>query len=283
MQRNKEIDLLKGFAIFLMVFDHVWWGNAVHTYIQSFHMSLFFIVSGYLWKSGRSVQEVAIKKTKAVMMPYFVFGFIYLAILCVSTWLGKSGQSLFQALCALLFYPTDMGNMPFAPALWFLPCFWICNLIYAYADNRLHHGEHRGLVNPGRTRKWILIITISAIGMTYSSLSDIMLPFALEPVAAGILFMLIGQVIKQYEKVIFYWLSKSWIVVAFLLIEALLAFLNGSVDMRSARYHNCLLYIINGTVGTFAWWGVVHKSSKLKTSFLKWGGTPVSILSPFYA
>ena len=125
LQRNKEIDILKSFAIFLMVFDHVWWGNTVHTYIQSFHMPLFFIVSGYLWKSGRSVKEVAIKKTKTIMAPYIAFGFIYLAVLCVSTWLGRSEQGVLQAIRALLLYPTDMENMPFAPALWFLVCFWL--------------------------------------------------------------------------------------------------------------------------------------------------------------
>lgn len=46
--RSVELDILKGIGIFLMVFDHVGWGGAVHTYIQSFHMPLFFIVSGYL-------------------------------------------------------------------------------------------------------------------------------------------------------------------------------------------------------------------------------------------
>ena len=275
LQRNKEIDILKSFAIFLMVFDHVWWGNTVHTYIQSFHMPLFFIVSGYLWKSGRSVKEVAIKKTKTIMAPYIAFGFIYLAVLCVSTWLGRSEQGVLQAIRALLLYPTDMENMPFAPALWFLACFWICNLIYACVDNVL-----------GK-QKWIPILIISSMGMTYSTLSDEMLPFALEPVAVGILFMLIGQLIKQYNEKIFYWLSKDWVVILMLLVEALLAFLNESVDMRSARYHNCLLYILDGTIGTLTWWGVAHKAahkvSKFKMPFLKWGGTSASIPLPFYA
>ena len=116
-QRNAEIDILKGFAIVLMVFDHVWWGNEVHTYIHSFHMPLFFIVSGYLWKSGRNVREGTIKKTKTIMVPYIAFGFIYLAVLRVSIWLGRSEQAVLQAICALLLYPTDMENMSFAPAL----------------------------------------------------------------------------------------------------------------------------------------------------------------------
>lgn len=51
--RDQSLDILRGMGIFLMVFDHVGWGTTVHTYIQSFHMTLFFIVSGYLWKNEK--------------------------------------------------------------------------------------------------------------------------------------------------------------------------------------------------------------------------------------
>lgn len=47
--RNRSIDVLKGIGIILVVFNHVSWGKGVFTYIQSFHMPLFFVLSGYLW------------------------------------------------------------------------------------------------------------------------------------------------------------------------------------------------------------------------------------------
>ena len=52
-ERIKEIDILKGIGIVLMILDHCFgWGKDVfiHSVIQSFHMPLFFIASGYLWK-----------------------------------------------------------------------------------------------------------------------------------------------------------------------------------------------------------------------------------------
>lgn len=49
-KRFLELDILKGIGILLMVFDYVGWGMTIHTYIQSFHMPLFFIVSGFLYK-----------------------------------------------------------------------------------------------------------------------------------------------------------------------------------------------------------------------------------------
>ena len=69
---DQSLDVLRGIGIFLMVFDHVGWGSAVHTYIQSFHMPLFFIVSGYLWKN-EDVFQVIKKRFKTLMIPYIFF------------------------------------------------------------------------------------------------------------------------------------------------------------------------------------------------------------------
>ena len=245
--RNKELDLLKGFAILLMVFDHVGWGNIVHTYIQSFHMPLFFVVSGYLWNNEYSVAEVAKKRAKSVMIPYASFATFYMLLLCLSVNAGAINQSIEKAVRAVLLYPTDMANMPFAPALWFLPCFWLCNIVYAVIGKALAKA------------KWALIVLAAVVGMAYSSLSDIMLPLCIEPLAVALLFMFIGEKIKEYEKSIFTLLNDWRIVVLLLSIEVVLALINGSCDMRSARYHNCLLYIINAVSGTLAYWGVSRK------------------------
>ena len=43
------IDYSKGIAILFVIFGHVYWGNnIVTTWIYSFHMPLFFIISGFL-------------------------------------------------------------------------------------------------------------------------------------------------------------------------------------------------------------------------------------------
>lgn len=129
--RSRELDILKAFGIFLMIFDHVGWGDLAHTYIQSFHMPLFFIVSGYLWKPNQSISRIAQRRFKTVMVPYFSFAVLYLLILASVLRAGLTDRSIVLALRAVLLFPTDMQNMPFAPALWFLPCFYLCNLIYS--------------------------------------------------------------------------------------------------------------------------------------------------------
>lgn len=49
LQRIKWIDLTKGVAIFLMVCGHTGIPSLISNWIWSFHMPLFFIISGMLF------------------------------------------------------------------------------------------------------------------------------------------------------------------------------------------------------------------------------------------
>lgn len=255
-KRDQSLDILRGIGIFLMVFDHVGWGSFAHTYIQSFHMPLFFIVSGYLWKN-EALSSLAKKRFKTLMIPYAVFATAFL-LLQIAPVLGGE-QSFRRSLKAVLLYPTDIDNMPIAPALWFLPCMFSASIVYSLLS-RLDFKS-----------KACTIVCISTLGMTYSQLFDRMLPFAIEPMTVALGFMMVGELIKKNNYSVMDWLDKSWIIIL-LLVEAMLAILNGSVDMRSARYHNCFLYLLNGIAGTLAYWGIAKKISSISIQTLFLGG-----------
>lgn len=245
-KRDQSLDILKGIGIFLMVFDHVGWGSFVHTYIQSFHMPLFFIVSGYLWKND-VLSSLAKKRFKTLMIPYAGFATAFLLLRITPAFGGE--QSIIKSLKAVLLYPTDIANMPIAPALWFLPCMFSASIVYSLLS-RLDF-----------KLKAFAIVCISTLGMTYSSLFDRMLPFTIEPMTVALGFILVGELIKKNNNNVMEWIDKSWIIIILLIAEAALAILNGSVDMRSARYHNCFLYLFNGIAGTLAYWGIAKKIS----------------------
>lgn len=103
-QRIVYIDALKGFAIFLMVFAHViawnfpdytqvcifkegqdihiWQAGFLWQLIYSFHMPLFFMISGYLSYKTTSfyLRKEIFKKTKRLFIPYCTTGFIILLV-----------------------------------------------------------------------------------------------------------------------------------------------------------------------------------------------------------
>lgn len=104
-KRIEYLDATKGFAIFLMVFAHVIAWNfsdysQVVNYspeqtenlkiagflwqvIYSFHMPLFFMISGYLaYRLGgaNNVVDALFKKSKRLLIPYLVTGFLILLV-----------------------------------------------------------------------------------------------------------------------------------------------------------------------------------------------------------
>lgn len=66
-------------------------------------------------------------------------------------------------------------------------------------------------------------------------------------------------------------LNKPWIIVGLLISEAALAMVNRSVDLRSARYNNCIFYIFNSIAGTMAYWGLSRRINAISAK-IPWGG-----------
>ena len=96
--------------------------------------------------------------------------------------------------------------------------------------------------------------------MAYSSLSDAMLPWCIEPMLVALFFMYVGEQIKEHKNTLYTWVDNWWVLILLLCMEAVMAFINGSCDMRSARYHNCILYLINAVAGTLCYWGISRKA-----------------------
>lgn len=72
--RIEYVDLSKGIAIFLMVLCHTGVHNHFTQWVYAFHMPLFFIVSGMLFKNTSfSLKEYSIKKNQAVVGSVFSF------------------------------------------------------------------------------------------------------------------------------------------------------------------------------------------------------------------
>ena len=49
-KRLEEIDILKSIGIILMVMGHIGFSGIFDHYIHSFHMPMFYIISGFLYK-----------------------------------------------------------------------------------------------------------------------------------------------------------------------------------------------------------------------------------------
>lgn len=80
MKRLRYIDIAKGMAILCMVLGHTYSIQEkpfIFVWIYSFHMPLFFITSGILYRIKKSGEEkysnLIQKKIKTLLIPYLIW------------------------------------------------------------------------------------------------------------------------------------------------------------------------------------------------------------------
>lgn len=157
MDRSKNIDVVKGFGIILMVLGHC--GFPFSHFIYLFHMAIFFIVSGYCYNSKytdntHGVLIVFKKRIRSLYIPYVVYSVAYLLLWNVFLKLNiytdninflkfgirnhfglveyiTFGKVIKQFLLIVLFLGNG-GQM--GSALWFLRCLFAVTMCYTIID-----------------------------------------------------------------------------------------------------------------------------------------------------
>lgn len=128
-QRIAHIDIAKGIAIWLMIVGHMEISELTRLYIYSFHMPLFFMMSGMFFNKERCFVENLKTSTRTLLIPYFFFSFINLSICWISPYLHPElyykmhGKDVLIAAIKGMFIGSDhITPTSFMPlgALWFL-------------------------------------------------------------------------------------------------------------------------------------------------------------------
>ncbi|MBQ5752175.1 MAG: acyltransferase, partial [Bacteroidaceae bacterium] len=140
-QRNATIDLLKLFAIFLVLWGHCVQqflstpatGNEVYLTIYSLHMPLFMMLSGYFSHSSLqlSFKDFIRKKSTQLLLPVISWSIIIL---------------LLYTICDLTIHKADYSSSSFKENLisafgnfWFLKSLFVCYLLaFCGKKTKLH-------------------------------------------------------------------------------------------------------------------------------------------------
>ncbi|ARS51717.1 acyltransferase family protein [Kushneria konosiri] len=119
VKKLEWINILKGLGIMMVVYAHMTSGF-VRDFFFLFHMPLFFIIAGYLFRPNVDLGAYLRRKSLHLLVPY---GF-FMALLYAPTLYQALGNetSLSSALMAMVLGGRDLiSNLsPF----WFVTCFW---------------------------------------------------------------------------------------------------------------------------------------------------------------
>lgn len=166
--RLESIDALKGIGILFMVLGHMHFSTMFDHYVYAFHMPLFFLISGYLYRKPDSMKKTIFRKTKRLLVPYFSFGTGYWIL-----WLilhGKKEEKLFAPFLALIFNGID--GLVYESALWFLPTLFVAYIVFSVIDRKTEQVM----------QKAVLVILLSITGCMTTGII-----FASENMGGGVL------------------------------------------------------------------------------------------------
>jgi fucose 4-O-acetylase-like acetyltransferase len=130
--RSKALDITKGLGILFVVFGHNWLaltkdGELVRV-IFSFHMPLFFFISGALLNIKTSTIDFVQIRFNSLLKPYFIVLFCVCTADIIGLFINNKDVSARElAIFAKVIYGTG-GTIPWVP-LWFLPHLFLISVI----------------------------------------------------------------------------------------------------------------------------------------------------------
>ena len=128
-KRVSWIDIAKGIGIFLIVFGHtIQQTGIMRQILYSFHVPLFFVISGLTYKSDESSTFFLKKKIKGLLIPYWAVGLIsIIVILLINQFvhLQQDNTNFFVNVFGLIYGNYRTGLMWWNRPLWFIPCLFI--------------------------------------------------------------------------------------------------------------------------------------------------------------
>lgn len=245
--RIEWLDILRALAMYLVVIGHATDNNSpdyYKFYIYSFHMPLFFMISGasfYLqmksknWGFGTLVKN----KARGFLWPYVTLNFITFWIWVLNfKVLSHSDSSLGEKIYATLYSNEEYLTAP-SNATWFLPTLFLTTLAF-YLLQRWSDGNEK-----------ILILSIAMAGVTGYACSlykeTIPLPWHVDTVPIALLMFLIGYLFVKHLEDVKQWLGdlpkQIIIFIVCMGIGYFCARSNIKISMASNNYGSFLLFM----------------------------------------
>lgn len=130
------LDIAKGIGIILVVLGHVMeLSTPVRQFVTSFHMPLFFVISGYIISAtnedDKDVRLIGKHKLRSLMLPYAVFSFLSLLVEVLYIILVR--RSALEVFWEHLFATVCLAG---ASVFWFLPALFFGTMIFVVIRKR---------------------------------------------------------------------------------------------------------------------------------------------------
>lgn len=248
-ERLEFLDVSKGIGILLVVIGHHLEVSPWLTiWIYSFHMPLFFIISGWLYAHKKPVcdtKEMVQKKMRSLIYPYCIFSILAILFrLLLYIVLDSTPDESFAAMCQKTI--STYGYH----AMWFLPALFLTEVVVHQLEN------NKKITNWNRVFIYILL---AVVGFSISEIRKLHkfgmnLEFILRytgRVCISVVYYKIGMMFCRWNQCASAKM-KGCIFAASAVMSVALCKYNGLVNLSICSLGNFCLYILLGACGSMA-------------------------------
>lgn len=184
IKRIEWIDIAKGYGMIFVILGHMNVGK-VGMWIYTFHMPLFFFLSGYVFSIKSNFKDFIKNKINSLIIPYFSLGgVIILFIFFKDILLGKF--ELIKELKIIVYFLLQRRLW----VLWFIACLFWLNIIF-YFFIKWKYSD---------IKKIVISLLIALLGVFYYKLGGKILPWNIDVCFTAFPFFYFGYLYKYYEE-----------------------------------------------------------------------------------
>ena len=177
--RVQWIDIVKGIGILLVCLGHSRLGSVgpLASWINSFHMPLFFIMAGLCFDEGRyqSLKGYVWRKCRVLAYPYFMLSLFVATIMTLLCW--GSGVNYFDTILVRVFPGQTISG------LWFVRVLFFVEISYALLIPVLQWG------------RVAVVILLAVTGFLLPQIHDLL---RLNTICLSLLFYGVGCLFRPY-------------------------------------------------------------------------------------
>ena len=248
--RNGRIDIMKGVCIILMVWGHS--GEFGTHFVSLFHMAVFFMISGFLFKESNTDSREALlgfcmRKLKSLWLPYVLWN----AVFTLLSKGGMTGKEMFTNILKGIFFA---GGTQIGGALWFLKVLFVVSVAYACIDfliKRIARSEKGRMIVQG-------MVSLLLLGCGYYCNMKEHALFGISTAFSCYSLFYLGVFLKDYmDKMRNKYISCSLCTVSVVIL--ILCNRIESIAINLNQYENPITYLLAALAG----WFLLYKISEI--------------------
>lgn len=244
-KRIEWVDVCKGFAMLLVMMGHTWCFEPVKVWLYTFHVPLFFFLSGYVFsvKKYSGFKEFLWAKFKTLMIPALLLELI--ANIWTNLLIHSEGWTTF-IINHIIGMFVEVRGSDFSGGLWFVVCLFVVEIIYWFILK---------ISKDSSIKIGIMLVICAVVGHLYIKIVDLICPWSCDAALIAIGFFGCGYIVKNYYNNIFDMLVNVKYLLLILAINIVCVYLDLRFFVRPDMYANTIgvwyLYYIGAFSGIF--------------------------------